>query len=202
MIKSDLRKNYLERQKNLSSYERTKKSEQIADRFFREFNLDNIHFLHCFVAIEKFNEIETLLIFKRLWQNVPQIKTLVPRVNFETDKIENLRFTTETKLQENVWQINEPTTDETIETEKIDIILVPLLCFDENGFRVGYGKGFYDKLLTKCRKDCLKIGLSYFPPVNKISDVKDFDIKLDFCITPEKNWKLSSEKIERTNIKL
>ncbi|CAN5441840.1 5-formyltetrahydrofolate cyclo-ligase [soil metagenome] len=189
MTKTELRKIFLERQRNLSPFERMQKSEQIADNFFREFSLDNIRFLHCFVAIEKFNEIDTSLIFKRLWQNFPQLQTLVPRVNFETDKIENLKLTIETKLQENIWQIFEPTANETIETEKIDIILVPLLCFDEKGFRVGYGKGFYDKLLTKCRKDCLKIGLSYFAPIKEISNLENFDVKLDFCITPEKNWK-------------
>ena len=193
MLKSELRKKYLERQKNLSSFERMQKSERIADKFFREFCFDKIRFLHCFVTIEKFSEIDTSLIFKRLWQDFPQIQTLAPRVNFETGKIENLKFTAETKLTENIWEIYEPATNETIEIRKIDIILVPLLCFDENGFRVGYGKGFYDKLLENCRKDCLKIGLSHFAPVRKISDVKNFDVKLDFCVTPEKVWKFSRQ---------
>ncbi|MDQ3180555.1 MAG: 5-formyltetrahydrofolate cyclo-ligase, partial [Acidobacteriota bacterium] len=75
--------------------------------------------------------------------------------------------------------------NELIETEKIDIVLVPLLCFDRKGFRVGYGKGFYDRFLKNCRTDCLKIGLSYFAPIKEISDVQDFDVRLDFSITPE-----------------
>ncbi len=198
MFKFGLRKNYLERQKSFLPFERKQKSKQIADRFFREFDLKNIHFLHCFAAIKKFNEIDTSLIFKRFWRNFPQIQAFVPRVNFEINKIENLKFTAETELKENVWQISEPTTNETIESEKIDMILVPLLCFDKKGFRVGYGKGFYDKLLENCRKDCLKIGLSYFAPIEEISDVKNFDVKLDFCVTPEKIWKFSAETNKTT----
>ena len=77
---------------------------------------------------------------------------------------------------------------ELIDEKEIDLVLVPLLCFDKKGFRVGYGKGFYDRFLSKCRSDVLKIGLSYFKPVEKIEDVRDFDVALDYCITPKGVW--------------
>ena len=73
-----------------------------------------------------------------------------------------MRFTADTKLVKNKWNILEPAESESVEIERIDVCLVPLLCFDERGFRVGYGKGFYDKFLSECRADCLKIGLSLF----------------------------------------
>lgn len=189
MTKSQLRKIYPARQKKLSPFETKQKSELIADSFFRTFDLSKVQILHCFIAIEKFNEIDTMLIFKRLWDNYPHIKTLVPRVNFQIGEIENLKFTIDTKLKNNIWQIKEPVEEEIIETIEIDIILVPLVCFDEKGFRVGYGKGFYDKLLKNCRSDCLKIGLSFFEPTEKIFDVENFDVKLDFCATPKKVWR-------------
>ena len=96
--------------------------------------------------------------------------------------MQNLKFTSGTSLVKNVWDIDEPTHDECIETELIDIVLVPLLCFDEAGHRVGYGKGFYDRFLSRCRTDCLKIGLSFFPPVEAIDDLGSRDVELDFCI--------------------
>jgi 5-formyltetrahydrofolate cyclo-ligase len=111
---------------------------------------------------------------------------LLPRVNFQTNEIENLKFTKITKLVKNAWEIREPTENQLIETEKIDVVLVPLLCFDRQGFRVGYGKGFYDRFLKNCRADCLKIGLSYFAPVEEIIDTRTFDVNLDFCVTPKK----------------
>jgi len=186
MDKSELRKVYLARRKSLSPSKIKQKSEQIAERFFARFDLQTINCLHCFLPIEKFNEINTRLIFERIWREFPQIETLVPRVNFQTNEIESLKFTPETKLIQSSWQIHEPDHDETVEAQKIDLVLVPLLCFDRRGFRVGYGKGFYDKFLTNCRTDCLKIGLIYFAPVTEISDVHEFDVKLDFCVTPEK----------------
>jgi len=189
MTKAELRKIYLEKQAALSPAERNKKSEQIFERFFAEFDLSKICFLHCFLPIQRTNEIDTKPIFERIWRDFPNIQTLVPRVNFETNELENLRFTFETELVQNQWSIHEPSHNELVETGKIDLVLVPLLCFDRQGHRAGYGKGFYDRFLKNCREDCLKIGLSYFPPVGEISDAREFDVRLDFCITSERAWK-------------
>jgi 5-formyltetrahydrofolate cyclo-ligase len=189
MLKAELRKIYLARQKSLSAQERSEKSLRINDSFFQSFDLSRIQYLHCFLPIEKFNEIDTKPIFRRVWRDFPQIETLVPRVDFHAREIENLKFTAETELVQNAWRIHEPAHDESVETEKIDLILIPLLCFDERGFRVGYGKGFYDRFLKNCRADCLKIGLSYFQPVAEIEDAHDGDIRLDYCVAPESVWR-------------
>lgn len=194
MTKNELRKIYLEKRKTLAPEEIEQKSLQIAEIFFQSFDLRRIKVLHCFLPIEKFNEIHTQIIFERIWREFPQIETLLPRVNFQTNEIENLTFTPGTELVQNNWQILEPAHDESVATEKIDAVLVPLLCFDSHGFRVGYGKGFYDKFSAKCRPDCLKIGLSFFPPVETISDINEFDVRLDFCVTPEDvvgSWQLA-----------
>lgn len=189
MNKSELRKIYLDRQKNLSPEERKSRSENISARLFDFFDFSKIRFLHCFLPITKFNEVDTEIILRKIRSDFPQIQTLVPRVNFATNEIENLLFTHETELAPNLWQISEPTHNEKIETEKIDAVLVPLLCFDMRGYRVGYGKGFYDRFLSACRDDCLKIGLSFFPPVEKIEDAWEFDVPLDYGVTPDNVFK-------------
>ena len=72
--------------------------------------------------------------------------------------------------------------------EAVDAVIVPLIVFDKNGNRVGYGGGYYDKFLAHCRKDTLKIGVSLFDPVDEIGGMEDFDVSLDHCVTPEKVW--------------
>jgi len=83
---------------------------------------------------------------------------------------------------------------EGVNDAEIDMVLVPLLCFDRQGHRVGYNKGFYDKFLKRCRPDCLKIGLGYFPPEAAIDDISSFDVKLDHCITPESIFDFGTHK--------
>lgn len=47
-----------------------------------------------------------------------------------------------------------------VEAERIDMVLVPGLCFDAGGGRLGYGKGYYDRLLVTLRQDCVRVGVS------------------------------------------
>ena len=190
MTKAELRKTYISRQKDLSPADRAEKSRAIAGQFFQHFDLSRTRFIHCFIPIEKFNEIDTKFIFERLWSGHPRTEAVVPRVDFETNEIRNLRFDPTTELKRNTWHIDEPEHDEFVESDKIDIVLVPGSCFDLEGHRVGYGKGFYDRFLKTCRPDCLKIGLSYFEPVEAIDDIHDGDVALDFVITPERVIKL------------
>ena len=66
-----------------------------------------------------------------------------------------------------------------------DVLLVPLLAFDKNFNRIGYGGGFYDRYIKKIRKrkKVLTIGFAYsFQKLKKIPTNK-YDIKLDFIIT-------------------
>ena len=195
MTKSELRTTYLQMRSDLSGDELTVKSRQIADRFFLNIDLKTIRLLHIFISIQKLKEIETSYIYERIWREFEQIKMVVPRVDFESGEIKSVELTPNSEFIENVWGIREPTNGERIAAADIDFVLVPLLCFDKRGYRVGYGKGFYDRFLSKCRPDCLKVGLSYFPPVDIIDDVSETDVKLDMCVTPEAI--LTTKKIKR-----
>ena len=184
MIKSELRQLYLSKQKTISREDRVSMSERIAFQFSSNFDLTGVRNLHCFIPIEKFNEVNTRPIFELLWRDHPQVVTLVPRVDFQSNGLISLKFTPETELVRNTWEIDEPSHNEFVEPEQIDMVLVPGLCFDQEGHRVGYGKGFYDRFLKTCREDCVTIGLSHFEPVEKIDDVHEGDVRLDAVVTP------------------
>ena len=188
MKKSELRKIYLANQKSLSDKERYEKSLQIQRRFFDKFDLSNIKTLHLFISIAKNSEVETAPFFEKIWQDYTDIKTIVPRVDFRKNLLTHHVYNSQIELATNRWGIAEPKLESFVDEREIDLVLVPLLCFDERGFRVGYGKGFYDKFLSLCREDCLKIGLSLFESVESIEDTNKFDVKLDHCITPERIW--------------
>jgi len=63
-------------------------------------------------------------------------------------------------------------------------VIVPLLAIDKRGHRVGYGKGYYDKLLSQCKPTCMKVGVTLFEPIEEIEDVNEMDVPLDYCLTP------------------
>lgn len=68
-----------------------------------------------------------------------------------------------------------------VEMNEIDVCFLPLLAFDKDKNRLGYGKGYYDKFLST--HPCLKIGLAYsFQMVTEIKP-HDFDVPLDIIIT-------------------
>jgi 5-formyltetrahydrofolate cyclo-ligase len=189
MTKSELRQVFLERRKALSPAIRTEKGRRIAELFFTITDLSKVKLLHTFIPLENRSEVDTSLIFHEVFSRSPEIKIAVPRVNPETGELESMGYNAETELCENAWGIREPVGGELVDAQTIDLVLVPLLCFDEDGHRVGYGKGYYDRFLKSCRPDCLKIGLSFFRPVDRIDDIHSGDVSLDRCITPERVYR-------------
>ena len=68
---------------------------------------------------------------------------------------------------------------------------MPLLCFDDYGNRIGYGKGIYDQICKCLNKSCVKIGLSFFEAHQNTIEKEKHDIPLDFCQTPLKLYKFN-----------
>jgi 5-formyltetrahydrofolate cyclo-ligase len=145
--------------------------------------------VHIFLPIKKHQEIDTFSILNYFKFAAPQLQIVIPRTNFETFEMENVLYDHDhTILVRNKFDIPEPIHGKPISNDQIDLVFVPLLAFDKHGNRAGYGKGFYDRFLSKCRSDVKKMGISLFEPVDEISDLNEFDIKLDFCICPDKIW--------------
>ena len=144
--------------------------------------------MHTFLPIKKNKEPDTWLIIDRIKTKFPNIRLSLPKVNHETGELVNFYWEGTDQIIENKWGISEPRQGTVIPPDKIDMVLVPLLVFDQEGNRIGYGKGYYDRFLSLCRKDCKKIGISFFPPVELISSKEDHDQKLDSVITPERSY--------------
>lgn len=183
MTKSELRKFHLERRSSLSVGEQSSLSSQIADRFFEGVDLSRVTNLHIFIRIRKFNEVDTSMIYYRIWRDFPKVRTFAPKSDLETGRIQDVSFDSETEFTENRWGIREPHTGETITPAELDVAVVPMLAFDREGHRVGYGKGFYDRHLSACRPNCLKIGVGYFGPVPGSIESDEHDVPLDMCVT-------------------
>jgi 5-formyltetrahydrofolate cyclo-ligase len=156
---------------------------------FQKFNWENTKCLHVFLPIAKNKEVDTFEILSFFRQHFPAIAIVVSRIDFKNKTITPIYFDYEnTVLVKNKYEIPEPLYGKECPIENIDTVLIPLLNFDLAGNRVGYGAGFYDRFLAQCKSDVLKIGLSLVPPIASIDDVNDFDVKLDYCITPDQTF--------------
>ena len=124
----------------------------------------------------------------------PGMLELAPRIHDTGCGMDAFIFEEGQPVTLNAFGIAEPQDTYPVDPLAIDLVLVPMLAFDRQGNRVGYGKGYYDRFLPRCRPDCLKVGLSFFGPVDLISDVHPGDVRLDLCITPEHiyQWPISS----------
>jgi len=181
--KRELRKKYKELRKALSPEAIETKSLEIANRLL-QVAIWNHTYYHLFLPIAEQNEVDTEFILQILAGKDKE--TVLSKSDFETGKMVHYLLTDNTKIRKNEYNIPEPVDGIEVPSTKIDVVFVPLLAFDTNGHRVGYGKGFYDRFLSECKKDVIKVGLSFFEAENTIADVFESDIALDYCITPDK----------------
>ena len=185
MKKSELRKIFFERRMALSAAERAEKSSLISELFFTAVDLAGLKTVHSFIPMVDRGEVDTSLIIHELWAKRPEVQIVVPRIDPETGELESFAYTAETELRENRWGVREPAGGEPADPQDIDLVIVPLLCFDGRGYRVGYGKGYYDRFLSRCRPDCINAGVSFFPPIEQIDDLHAGDLPVDLTITPD-----------------
>jgi len=183
MNKKQLRIRYKEYRNNLSEQQKQDRSLAIANRLLSIAIWDKTYF-HLFLTIEELKEIDTEYILQILMGKDKEI--VVSKTIFEERRMLHFLLTENTRIKKNAQNIPEPLNGMEVPTYKIDVVFVPLLAFDLDGNRIGYGKGFYDNFLSQCRKDVIKVGLSFFEAEEKIEDVSPLDIPLDFCVTPDR----------------
>ena len=124
--------------------------------------------------------IKTLYEFEKLNYliSLPKIK--------KNSQMDFYKWSFKYPLSINKYGIPEPTSNKIVLP---NILLVPLVAFDKNLNRIGYGGGFYDRYIKKIQKTkkIITIGFAYsFQKVQKIS-IEKHDIKLDFIITDKEN---------------
>ena len=184
MKKKELRHIYIEKRKAISDRDKMIRDDLLLIQF-QQFNLDQINTVLSYWPIENHKEPNTHLITRYLGFMVPQMRIAYPRTDFKTLEMQAILVNEETNYQETAAGIIEPYDGCAMDPQELDLVLVPLLVCDKSGNRVGYGKGFYDRFLTKCRNDVVLLGFSYEDPIDKIEDASAFDIPLNFCITPD-----------------
>lgn len=180
MKKSDLREKYLKKRESFSKEQVLSLSEKIFRNFTDNFKLSENLKVHCFLSIPEKGEVDTQLFLNEFFKR--DIRVFVPKIYRK--KLISVEITAETPLLKNSWGISEPESNEDSGESDFDYVLTPLLYCDQQGNRVGYGKGYYDGFFETVNAETLKIGLSFFGPDEEIDDLRENDILLDYLVTP------------------
>ena len=185
MIKSTVRKEFLQRRMDILEEELQQQTALIAFNF-KKLSLPAVKYLLSYNPVLSRREFDVSVCEDILKQQNPSLNIAWPRIHVDMLDMEAGLVEREGLFIKNRFNILEPISGAIIAPDQLDVIFVPLVAFDVRGYRVGYGKGYYDKYLARCRADAVKVGFSFFEAVEYIEDIDDFDVPLNFCITPQR----------------
>ena len=106
------------------------------------------------------------------------VEVVAPRWNGETYELAKLKGLDEKNLRRGPMGIREPLDADIVEPKKISAWIIPGLAFSRDGRRLGYGGGWYDRLLVSAPKDAVKIGVAYSFQIVDDLPVEPHDILL------------------------
>ena len=170
MIKDEIREDMRAKRRALSKDEVKIKSDEIRQRLLGVERVKQAKTICTFISA--FKEPDTVEIIKELWEQDKKIESGTLSLSYINSMDD---------MEKGAYGILEPKTVRKADENNIDVILVPGLAFDRNGGRMGFGKGYYDRLLESSK--AVKIGLCYdFQILEKIP-TEIHDVPMNFVIT-------------------
>lgn len=125
------------------------------------------------------NEVKTWDIIDYCFEKRKDV--ILPKTIKDGFKILPCKINSLDELSRTSFGILEPSGENVVDKDKIDMIIVPGIAFDRNGNRIGYGAGYYDRFLKDCKG--IKAGVCY--SIQMVEDVyaDEHDVKMDYLIT-------------------
>lgn len=183
MVKRELRREYSRKRSELNLEDWIQSTSMMLGNF-ESLQLDGVVHLMSYYPIPERKEFDVAACERLLRLENKALFVYLPRLEEDGVTMQAVLKEDDSQLVLNKYNIAEPAGGELADPQLMDAVFVPLLAFDVKGYRVGYGKGFYDRFLSRCDPDVIKIGFSFFEAVDRIEDINQYDVPLNFCITP------------------
>ena len=184
MVKNIIRKSLLEQGLALSSSFIQSSNKIIQEKFINY--LDSKEIANILLYWPYKQEVALDRILKII--DKKSIDIFLPKV-FPNKELRFNSYASDSKLIKNKYNIMESNSENFISIDRLDLLLIPFVGVDINGCRLGYGGGYYDRYISKLKKNnkTIKVGIGFsFQKVKKLT-IDEYDKKLDFVIT-EKNF--------------
>lgn len=142
-------------------------------------------------SLDSFEKANNVALFSAL-PNEPNLNPIIDKLLNKNvnvflprifgDEIELVKISKDTRFSVNQWKISEPLGETFDDLSQIDLIFIPLVAFDNSNHRLGHGKGFYDRLLTKM-PTAEKIGIAFSCQKVSCAPTESHDVPLSKIIT-------------------
>jgi len=129
-------------------------------------------------------EVDTGLLLKTALDANKRV--VYPRVDRDGSSGADMHFVgicSERDFEVGAFGVLEPNGERVVGVSMIDLIVVPGVAFDRSGYRLGYGKGFYDRAVLSRSRGCSLVGLGYAFQVEDVLPHDVHDLMLDWLIT-------------------
>lgn len=179
--KKDFRRKCREIRKNIDEKQREKENQEIYAAFFELPEYKNAKSVFAYVSYG--DEVDTISVIERILADGK--KVLVPLCHKESHHMSAVLIDALSDLKKGAYGIPEPDENGIVfEKDDIDLIIVPGLCFSEDGYRIGYGGGYYDRFLEGFNG--LSVGFAFSECIVKSVPTEKTDKKVDIIISGKK----------------
>ncbi len=186
--RQEIRKLIRQRRRALTSDQQAQFSEQAASRLMAYPPVLMAHTVAVFLSFD--GELDTQPLIEQLWRSGKRVYLPVLHP-FSPGNLLFLHYHPHSELVINRLKIQEPKLDvrDVLPLDKLDVLVTPLVAFDEQGQRLGMGGGFYDRTLQNWRQYHVQpVGLAHDCQQVDALPVEEWDIPLPAVVTPSKVW--------------
>lgn len=194
MDKISLRKEILQKRAKISKEDNLIFSNIVANSIYEMKDYKNAKTIMCFISFA--NEIDTR---KLIETAIKQGKTVVIPITIpETKELKVSQILDFSELEKGFYNILTPKEEfiRYIDPSTIDLVLVPGVVFAKNGYRIGYGGGYYDRFLSKLDNSIPKFAIGFDLQVVDEVPTESFDIPVDLIITEKRTINCSGKEID------
>ena len=180
MLKKKLREEYLKKRNELGQKKKKTFDNRICEKIISSEEYKKAECIAAFYPIGSEPDIKPIL------EDAMKNKTLVLPVCGRGGRMIFRKTESLSKLAPGVYNIPEPSEkDPECDLKSIDFMIVPGLVFDRSGYRIGYGGGYYDRIIPQLRDDCITCGVGYSFEIAESLPTEEFDVKIKKFVCEE-----------------
>ena len=176
MTREEIRSEVREKRKIVSGIQVAEMSIRICEKIVALPEYVRARRVLCYSAVP--DEVQTKGI---LWAIMHSGRELYLPVARRGGLMDAVRVTEDTEMKPDIYGIDTPVSGDTLPPGELDLALIPGIAFDRNGNRLGFGKGYFDRFLARCR--CPFIGLAYELQLVDAIEARPHDVPMDRIVT-------------------